>query len=358
MAEQPAGEKTEDATPKRRLEARKKGTVAKSTDLTGAITLLAAALALPPFVQSISSGAVTTFSNTLSQAPRTLEPSTIMGFTNAIASPWIVATLVLFCTLTVVGIITNFGQVGFVLSTESMSPKLEKINPAAGFKRIFSRRGLMEGAKALAKLGIFANLSYTAIATDWNKLIGLVWLHPSQAATALGVLLHGLLVKVAFVWFVIACLDYFFQRKEVEKQLKMTKQELKQEMKEQEGSPEIKSAMFQKRRQLLKGGMAKKLAEADVLITNPTHFAVAVKYTRNSMHAPMVLAKGQDHLALKMREIAGSLDLPIVENKPLARALYKQCEPGDFVPRDLFGPVAEVLAYVYKTVKSKRKKAA
>jgi flagellar biosynthetic protein FlhB len=137
----------------------------------------------------------------------------------------------------------------------------------------------------------------------------------------------------------------------------MTKQELKQEMKEQEGSPEIKSAQFQKRRQLLKGGMAKQLREADVLVTNPTHFAVAIKYERSKMHAPMVLAKGQDHLALKMREIAAGLDLPIVENKPLARALYAQCEAGDYVPRDMFGPVAEVLAYVYKTIKSRRKSA-
>lgn len=349
-----AGERTEDATPKRKLEARKKGTVAKSTDLTGAITLLAAAMAMPMFARLVGEGALTSFSRTVSEAPQGLAPNQILGFTGSIASPWIGAMLGVFAVLVVAGLAANFGQVGFFLSAEPMSPKLEKINPAAGFKRIFSRRGLMEGVKALAKLAIFSMIAYGAVSNDWPRLVGLAWLHPTQAVQSIAAILHSIMLRIALVWLIIAAVDYFFQRKEVEKQLKMTKTELKQEMKEQEGSPEVKSAQSQKRRQLLKGGLAKKLKEADVLITNPTHFAVAVKYQRNSMHAPMVLAKGQDFLALKMREIAGQLDVPIVENKPLARALYKQCEPGDFIPRDLFGPVAEVLAYVYKTVEARR----
>ncbi len=353
-----AGERTEEATPKRKRDARKKGTVAKSTDLTGALTLLAASMAMPAFARAVGGGALSSFSQTVSQSPSGLTPHEILGFTRSIASPWIGALFGLFAVLVFAGLAANFGQVGFFLSAEPMSPKLEKINPAAGFKRIFSRRGLMEGIKALAKLAIFGLIAYGAVSNDWARLIGLAWLHPVQAVQTIAGILHGIMVRIALVWLVIAAIDYFFQRKEVDKQLKMTKTELKQEMKEQEGSPEVKSAQSQKRRQLLKGGLAKKLKEADVLITNPTHFAVAVKYQRNSMHAPMVLAKGQDFLALKMREIAGQLELPIVENKPLARALYKQCEPGDFIPRDLFGPVAEVLAYVYKTVDARRNKKA
>ena len=137
----------------------------------------------------------------------------------------------------------------------------------------------------------------------------------------------------------------------------MTKDELKREMKEQEGSPEIKAAMFHKRRKLLKGGLASRLREAEVIVTNPTHFAVALKYQRSEMHAPMVIAKGQDYLALKIKEIATDLRVPIVENPPLARSLYKKCELGDFIPRESFAAVAEVLAYVYKSVKSARKSA-
>ncbi|MBA4291404.1 flagellar biosynthesis protein FlhB [bacterium] len=354
MSEQASGEKTEDPTPKRKQDARKKGQVAKSTDLTGAVTLFAAAMAIPIAMGIVGDGAVPMFAKQMSSAPRDLTPNSIMGFLQGIAMPWFMGTVVLMLILGTVGVMTNLGQVGLLFTTEPITPKFEKINPLSGFKRIFSKRGAMEGVKAIAKLGIFGYIAYSVIAADWSNLVGLIWLHPAQGAIELGKMLHSMLVKIALVWLIIAALDYFFQRKETEKQIKMTKQELKQEMKEQEGSPEVKSAQYQKRRQLLKGGMAKQLKEADVLITNPTHFAVAIKYKRNSMHAPVVLAKGQDHLALKMREIAAGSDLPIVENVPLARALYKQCEAGDFVPRDLFGPVAEVLAYVYKTVKERR----
>ena len=357
MSEQPAGEKTEEPTEKRKKDARKKGTVAKSTDLTGAVTLMAAALAIPASFKGIAEAALPAFHQQLSKAPRDLTPFSIMSFCQGIAAPWFAGAASLLLVLCAAGLAINVGQVGLNVSTESMNPKLEKINPGAGLKRMFSRKAAMEGAKALAKLGIFSWIAYAAVSSDWPAMMGLAWLTPTNAAAELGSILHGLLVKIAFVWLIIAAIDFFFQKKEVQKQLKMTKQELKQEMKEQEGSPEVKQAQYQKRQKLLKGGMAKQLKEADVLITNPTHFAIAVKYERNSLHAPIVLAKGQDHIALKMREIAGQIDLPIVENKPLARALYKQCEAGDFIPRDLFGPVAEVLAYVYKTVKSKRKAA-
>jgi flagellar biosynthetic protein FlhB len=357
MSEQPAGERTEEPTQKRKTDARNKGTVAKSTELTGAVTLVAASMAIPPVLGKVAESAIGSFYNQVSKAPSDVTEFSIMGFTQGVAGPWITGTITLMCILTTVGVLTNFAQVGFHLSTEPMQPKFEKINPGAGLKRMFSRRALMEGLKATAKMIIFGFIAYSAISADWGKLLGLSQVAPAQAAAAVSQILHGLLVKVSIFWLVIAAIDYVFQKKEVDKQLKMTKQELKQEMKEQEGSPEVKSAQYQKRREMMKGGLAKQLKEADVLITNPTHFAIAIKYQRNSMHAPIVLAKGQDFLALKMREFARDLELPIVENKPLARALYAQCEAGDFVPRDLFGPVAEVLAYVYKTVKTRRNSA-
>lgn len=357
MSEQPAGERTEEPTQKRKTDARKKGTVAKSTDLTGAITLVAAAMAIPPVLGKLADTAIGSFYNQVSKAPYEVTEFSIMGFIKGVASPWIFGSILLMSILTAAGVLANFAQVGFHLSTEPMQPKFEKINPGAGLKRMFSRRAVMEGVKATAKMIMFGFIAYSAISADWGKLVGLSQVAPTQAAIAVGGILHGLLVKIAIFWLILAAIDYLFQKKEVDKQLKMTKQELKQEMKEQEGSPEIKSAQYQKRREMMKGGLAKQMREADVLITNPTHFAIAIKYERNSMHAPVILAKGQDYLALKMREFAKDLDVPIVENKPLARALYAQCEAGDFVPRDLFGPVAEVLAYVYKTIKSRRKSA-
>jgi flagellar biosynthesis protein FlhB len=182
-------------------------------------------------------------------------------------------------------------------------------------------------------------------------LVGLGRLGAPQAAAVIGGLAHTVLLRVGIVWLVIAAVDYFFQRKEVDKQLMMTKDELKREMKEQEGSPEVKAAQYRRRRQLAKGSLASKLKSADVVVTNPTHFAVAIAYERSKMHAPMVVAKGQDYLALRIREFAKDLEVPVVENPPLARQLYRTCEVGDPVPRDLFGPVAEVLAYVYQTLR-------
>ncbi len=352
MAEQSSStqERTEEATPRRKQEARKKGTVAKSTDLNGALGLLALALLGPAAAANLSKAMLEGIASTLYRMPaRDLTPATVLGQAQAMAVPAVMAALPLCLGLCVIGLASNFGQVGFVLSGEAIKPSFEKINPAAGLKRLFSRRAVVDGLKATAKLALFSWVAYQAIQSDWDKLMTIGGLAPAGAAMVIGQVIETILLRIAILWVVIAGFDYFFQRKEVDKQLKMTKDELKREMREQEGSPEVKAQQFQRRRRLLKGGMVKRIKEADVLITNPTHFAIAIKYDRSKMHAPVVLAKGQDLLAMRMREIAEELKVPRVENKPLARALYKQCEPGDFIPRDLFGPVAEILAYVYKS---------
>ena len=351
MAENQTGEKTEEATPRRKQEARKKGTVTKSQEVNGAMAMLVLAFVLPPMVKNFGSSLIEIFRTSFASIPRDITPESMGGFVTSIGKPLLIAGLPVFAILMVVGVAVNFAQVGFVLSAESMKPTAEKINPVAGLKRMFSKRSVMEGLKAMAKLSLFGWIAYAAVKEQWDSLPGLSAMPPAGAAAFIGLLIHKILIRVAITWAVIAIVDYMFQRHQTNEQIKMTKNELKREMKEQEGSPEVKGAMMQKRRQLLKGGMAKAVRDADVLITNPTHYAIAIKYQRNSMHAPMVLAKGQDHLALKMRELAKDAGIPRVENVPLARALYKQCEPGDFVPRELFGAVAEVLAYVYKSTK-------
>ena len=358
MAEQPAGERTEEATPRRRQEARKKGTVAKSADLAGAASLFVCALMLPYVVSTLGEGTFKVLHSSIMEPRREISYDTVMSAFASMLMPAFLAIGPLILCLMVVGLATNFAQVGFVFSGEAMKPTWEKVNPFAGFKRLFSVRTTFEGIKAVFKLFLFTWIAYAVVAGQWGDLAGLSYLPPSQAAAKIGSVMHTILLRVAGVWLALAIIDYIFQRKQVDKQLRMTKDELKREMKEQEGSPEVKAAIFHRRRKLLKGGLATRLKEADVVVTNPTHYAVALKYKRNEMHAPMVVAKGQDYLALKIREIADAVEVPIVENPPLARALYKQCEVGDFIPRDMFAAVAEVLAYVYKSVKSARRASA
>lgn len=358
MAEnQQTGEKTEDATPKRKQDSRKKGQVAKSTDLVHAATLLAGSFMLPWLCEAWIKMLIETFRGKGLVGGGELTPETAIKHMVNIGLPSVGLAGILILLLLVVGVAANLGQVGLLWATEPIKPTFQKINPLEGFKRLVSKKALFEGFKAIFKLTVFSWIVYAAVSGAWNELVYLSGMPPAKASAVIGGLIHTIMTRIALVWMVLAALDYFFQFKQHEKQIKMTKQELKQEMKEQEGSPEVKMARMQRRRKLSKGSLKSMVAEADVIITNPTHFAVAIKYERSKMHAPLVVAKGQDYLALKIRALAKELDVPIVENKPLARGLYAQCDVGDYVPREHFGAVAEVLAYVYKTLK-KLKKAA
>lgn len=253
-----------------------------------------------------------------------------------------------------IGLATNFGQVGFLLSGEAMNPRLDRLNPIAGFKRIFSFPATFEGLKAVGKSVAFGWLAFSVLAANWNELIHLAWLPPMAAMSAIAGIIRTMAIRIGLAWLALAALDYFFQRKRIDKELRMTKEELKQEMKEMEQSPELKMAIARRRRQLSKRMMSA-VKTADVIVTNPTHYSVAIKYELGKSHAPQVVAKGVDHLAFKIREVAAEANVPIVPNPPLARALYKHCEIGDYVPRDYFQPVAEVLAHVYRTIKKVRR---
>jgi flagellar biosynthetic protein FlhB len=348
MAEQSSGEKTEDATPRKREKARKQGTVAKSQDLTGACTLMAISFMIPWVLMNLVEHLFINLGRSITQIPTSFDQKTAFLYLLHLITPMIKGVLPLLLTVMMVALITNFAQVGFVLSGESLNPKLEKIDPFKGIKRLLSAKQLVEGLKAGLKFGIFGLICYYVIKNDLDGIAALSTMTPVAAAAFMGNLMQDIMLKVAFAWLALAALDYFFQRKQVEKQLKMTKDELKREMKEQEGSPELKSAQSRRRQELSRGGLKGNLEKAEAIVTNPTHYAVAIRYDRSEMHAPMVVAKGADYLALKIREIGADLDIPIVENPPLARTLHKQCEVGDFIPRDMFSAVAEVLAYVYK----------
>ena len=346
-----AQERTEEATPRKREKARKQGTVARSNDLNGAVVTLALLLVLPSVGVGLGQAFVDVMHRGVGQMPTELSFGRILQHGWSLLWPSIAAFLPLVGTAMFVGIACNFAQVGFVLSPEAIAPKLSKLNPHTGFTRLFSVTASVDAIKATLKMGLFTYIAWHTAASHWDVFLRLGALTPTAALGAAAEIIRQILLRVAIAWLVLAAMDFLFQRKQVSKQLRMTKEELKQEYKEMESSPELKAAMSQRRRKLLKGRMADAVRSADVVVTNPTHFAVAIQYDPAKMFAPQVVAKGQDYLALKIREIAADGKVPIVANPPLARQLYKQCEVGDFVPRELFQAVAEVLAYVYRTIR-------
>lgn len=349
-------ERTEEATPRRRQEARRKGTVTKSVELTNAVVLLGLLAALPWVLGRLGTEMVAAMNRAMGTLPTDAGFSTLNSFTTSQLGPVAAAFLPFLGVALVLGLITNFAQVGFTLSGEALSPSLSKINPFTGFQRLFSARAGMEGVKALIKSALFVYLAWTVVGGRWDDILNLSSLPALGAVSVLGSILQSILLRVGIAWLALAAFDYWFQRKQVDKQLRMTKDEVKREFREMETSPELKAAMAQRRRRLSKGRVAQAVREADVVITNPTHYAVAIQYDREKMHAPQVVAKGVDYMAIRIREIAAEAKVPLVPNPPLARQLYRKCEIGDFVPREMFQAVAEVLAYVYSTLKNVRKK--
>lgn len=348
-------ERTEQPTDRRRREARKKGTVTKSMDLVGALVWLALLIAIPAVLRNGYLGFIQGFHTAVRQGSTEMSMAGVQRVTWLALQPTLPALMMLVGVAMVVGVAGNVAQVGFAFSPEAMKPTFQKLNPMNGFKRLFGKPALFDAFKGIVKLFLFSFLVWSAIQAQLPQLVSLWKVSPSDAFGVIGEIARAVSLRVGIAWLALAGADYLFQRQQVMSQLKMTKEEVKQEMKDAETSPELRGAIARRRRQIMKQRTAQAVKTADVIITNPTHFAIAVKYESGKHHAPIVVAKGVDHLALKIREMAAEAKVPIVENVPLARALYKQCEIGDYVPRELFQGVAEVLAYVYRTVKKVRK---
>lgn len=306
---------------------------------------------LPGTVANLGNSFMHSFRHGFASIPPTADTGSVMRFSWSVFQGPLLAFIPLVGVALGVGLAANFAQVGFNLSTEALTPNLNKINPMNGFKRLFGAQATVEGLKAMFKFVLFGSIAYNAIRNHYPDLAALGTKNPSGALSIVGSIIQGLSLKVGFAWLALAALDYFFQRKQVDKQLKMTKEEVKQEMKEMEQSPELRHAIAQRRRRMSKR-MMQAVSTADAIITNPTHFAIAIKYEGGKMPAPQVVAKGADLMAARIREVARESRIPIVPNPPLARTLYKKCEVGDYVPRELFQAVAEVLAYVYQALET------
>jgi len=342
--------KTEPATPRRREEARKKGQVAKSQELNTAFLLLGTALLVGVSWEWALARLAVYVRQVLGDGAARVEFSLagIQGLqSNAVLCILIVAGPVMGTAL-LLGLFSQFLQVGFNFTTEPLKLQFSRINPAEGAKRIFSKRAFVELLKSSVKIAVVAYVAYTAIGKDLNRLQALLWVEPVQAAafTMEAVRRIGLWTGVCLL--ALAGVDYLYQRWEYEESLKMSVQDIKDELKETEGDPQIRSAIRARQRQLANSRMMQAVPTADVVVTNPTHYAVALKYDAKSMAAPMVVAKGADYLAARIRQIAEENEVPIVENPALARALYDSVPVGREIPAELYQAVAEVLAYVYR----------
>jgi len=349
MAEESFQEKTERATPRRREKARERGQVGRSMDLSaaGMICLGFTALFLvgPQLIDRIS----TTMRYTMANAPtiamsdpsfRTVFADSVNGFLSTMAP--------LFMAMIAIAFGVNVLQIGFKITPKAMEPKFEKLNVLSGLKRLFSMKSAVQLVRDPLKLFVVALVAFLAIRSEFDSFFGLPDLSLSQLGTTLARLALFIALKIGVAILIIGIIDFIYQRYEFEKSIKMSKQEVRDEMKDTEGSPEVKARTRQIQRQMARQRMMAAVPEADVVVTNPTHIAVALKYDPNKMDAPTVLAKGERLIAEKIKKIAHELGIPVIEDKPLARALFKMCEVGDFIPDKLFRAVAEILAHIYR----------
>ena len=349
-----AQEKTEKATPQKRRDARKKGQVAKSSDLPGAMIMFFSFLALfmlGGYFEHRLHALFTVAFNEYMLWNITMDSVASM-FREIIVQGMLLTAPILIIAF-VIGFVGNYVQIGFLFSGEPLKMKLNKLDPIQGAKRIFSIRALVEFLKSTIKFIVVASVVWFTIWGAKDQLLGLANVPLEDALRFAGQLTVWLGVEIGAVLIVLAILDYMYQRYDHNKQLKMSKQEVKEEFKKTEGDPLIKSRIREKQRRMAMARMMQEVPHADVVITNPTHYAVALKYDATIMEEPQVVAKGVDYMALKIREVAEEHDIVMMENRPLARALYDQVEIGESIPAELFQAVAEVLAYVYK-VKGKR----
>ncbi|MBK8128355.1 MAG: flagellar biosynthesis protein FlhB [bacterium] len=341
--------KTEKPTPRRRQQAREKGSVARSQDLNAAVLLFGAALTLSVFGAGMIEGLGEILKQMLRQAGTTewTQSSTEALLKNQTMAAFRVLMPFLLMIM-LIGALVNVSQVGFKISWQAAAPQWSRLNPINGFQRFVSVRALVELGKSVLKL-LFVGLAlYFAFKTAALQTPWLFYMPANQVIGEMGRLLDSLFTAAAAALLIIGIADYLYQRYDLEQSLMMTKDEVKEEAKQQDGDPRVRGKIREIMIKTTLKRMMKNVPQADVVITNPIHLAVAIKYDRENSSAPIVVAKGARKVAERIKEIAAENRVPIVENKPLAQALYKAVEIGMEIPVELYKAVAEVLAYVYR----------
>ncbi len=349
------GEKTEQATDSRREEFRKRGQVAMTKELGSAIFFLVAAgliyISGRFFLQNMFEIFNRTMGGELIKNIREGKISDVFSF---IGLKLVVLTGPVFFVAMIIGVGAQVMQTGFLQIEDALTPNLNKLNPLNALGRIFSMRGLAELFKSILKMTAIGTVMYFLLRAEITKIPYLSGYSVSQLLAYLGEVLFRLLIGTGLFMLVLAVADYFFQRWQLEKEMMMTKQEIKEEHKSRDGDPLIKARIRKVQREMATRKMMTEIPKADVVITNPTHIAVVLKYS-DKLPAPQLIAKGMDHMAERIKEIARENNIPVIENKPLARTIFKTMKVGQVIPRELFVAVAEVLSYVFRLRRKKRR---
>lgn len=342
-------EKTEPATPKKRQETRRKGQVAKSSELPGALIMLGGFGLLAAYGAFMGEGVSRMFAAAFQEYMLwDVTNQNVASLFSQLMRQGLLLLAPVFGIGLLMALLANYTQVGFLFTLEPLKLKLEKINPIQGFKQIFSVRSLVEFLKSMLKVLLIGCIAFFILLGEIDTILILASIPVEAMFSYMASLTLRLGLFAGGALFILAIFDYMYQKWEHEKKIRMSKQDIKDEYKKTEGDPLIKSKIREKQRRMAMQRMMQEVPKADVVITNPTHYAVAIKYDGAEMDAPRVIAKGADYVALRMKQVAKESNVPMMENKPLARALYARVEIGDSIPQELFQAVAEVLAFVYK----------
>ncbi|MDY0191444.1 MAG: flagellar biosynthesis protein FlhB [Desulfuromonas sp.] len=351
MAEESGQERTEEATSKRRNDFRKKGQVAQSKEVNTA-ALLAVSILLwyfygAKFWSQLSWMSRYVWEQSGTYAVTSQSVVQMLGFT---LSKGAILLAPLFLMVLVVGFLSSYLQIGWLFTTDPLMPDLSKMNPIKGAARFISKRSLVELLKSLAKVSLVGFVAYKTVFNEFEDALYLVDMEIIDTLSYVGSVALSVLFKSCGVMLLLALIDFMFVRWEMDEKMKMTKQEQREEFKESEGDPQLKARVRALQQSMARNRMMAEVPKADVVITNPTHLSIAISYEQGKMDAPIVVAKGADNMAMKIREIARENSVPLVENVVVARALYK-VDLGSVVPEQMFKAVAEILAYVYSLKK-------
>lgn len=349
------GDKTEEPTAKKRQDAAKKGQVGKSQELSTAFVLLIGFFVIKALWEQIYANIAGYTIYIFGHLNQNVDVENVIQLFIGMGVILVKTAMPIMLAVMVVGLAVNFFQVGLNVSAEKIQPKFDNLNPINGVGRMFSKRSLVELVKSVLKIVVIGFFIYNYLKDEIFTMPQFIFYDLGTSLTKMSEIIFTLAFQVIGVIFVLAVLDFGYQKWQTTQDLKMTKQEVKDEFKQTEGDPQIKGKIRQKQRQMAMSRMMQEVPKADVIVTNPTHFAVALKYEKG-MTAPVVVAKGADFVAQKIKSVGRENDVPLVENRPLARALYASTEVGDSVPRELYQSVAEVLAYVYR-LKHRRRRA-
>lgn len=348
MPDENRDERTEDATPRRREEARKKGNVAKSMELNYSLVFLTGVTTVYFFITHMYRSIRQVFLYFFSHLTYELTVANVYTLAFMLVKQVAIILFPILLALILISIFSNVAQIGFMASAESLEPKFERVNPLSGMKRLFSMRGIVELVKSILKIVIIGYIVYYTIKSGYENYVMLSYA-PVNATIVFALnVIFKVSLRAGLAMLVLALFDFGYQRWQHSQELRMTLQEVKEEYRNTEGDPLIKSRIRSLQREMARRRMMEEVPKADVVVTNPTHYAVAIQYDPDTMSAPKVIAKGQRMIAQKIREIAEKNRIPLVENPPVARAIYAAVDVGDEVPEEYYTVIAEILAYVYK----------